>query len=278
MKHLMVIGVLVGSALSVFAQTTLRGQVTDDTSAPVAYVSIGIPGTAAGTVSDENGRFLLEIPEKAADSVQFYHLGFEKKTLPRTVWEPADREVRVALTPAVIALREVEIRPDQGRTVLLGKEKMKARMSVNFAIEGKIQQNLGSEIGRRFKVEQAATLEQFLFYVSENDFDTVRFRINVYDLRRGEPDRLILKQQPLAILTDRAKGWVTVDLRPLDLRVEEWIAVSVEWIYGSKGGGVLALPIGMPVAGSKHYYKFGSRNRWKSYAGMSAAMVLQVRY
>ncbi|MBL7826436.1 MAG: hypothetical protein JNJ57_07395, partial [Saprospiraceae bacterium] len=152
-----------------------------------------------------------------------------------------------------------------------------ARMSVNFAIEGKINQNLGSEVGRRFKIEKPSLLETFMFYVSENNFDTVRFRINVYDLRKGEPAESLLQENIVVTLPGKKTGWVSVDLSPYDVRADEWLAVGVEWIYGSQGGSNLSLPIAMPVVGSKHYYKFGSRNRWKSFAGMSSAMVLKVR-
>jgi hypothetical protein len=177
----------------------------------------------------------------------------------------------------VYQLREVVVRPDDTRLEVLGKEKYRARMSVNFAINGKINQNLGSEVGRRFKVEKPSRLEAFKFYVVANNFDTVRFRINVYDLKGGEPGDNLLKDNIIITLTGRQKGLVEVDLRPYDIRADEWLAVGVEWIYGSSGGSVLSLPIAMPVVGSKHFYKFGSRNKWKSYAGMSSAMVLVVR-
>ena len=49
------------------------------------------------------------------------------------------------------------------------------------------------------------------------------------------------------------------------------------------GEGLAYVSLGIPgtsigkVVGSKHFYKYGSRNRWKSFAGMSAAMLLDVR-
>ncbi|MCC7505604.1 MAG: hypothetical protein IT259_09890, partial [Saprospiraceae bacterium] len=142
---------------------------------------------------------------------------------------------------------------------------------------GKINQNLGSELGRRFKIRKASQLEKFSFYIADNNFDTARFRINIYDLKRGEPGDNLLTDNIIVTVVGKSKGWVAVDLAPYDLRLDEPIAIGVEWIYGSRGGTVLSLPIGMPVAGSKHFYKYGSRNKWKSFALMSAAMALEVR-
>lgn len=282
MRNLFLSSAFVCCALAVFAQTTLVGRVVESPMGQaLAYASIGIPGTSIGTVAGEEGHFILEIPEKAklsdGDSLQFSLLGFAKKSLPLSAWQSVPHPIEVRLEPSNLQIREVVVRPDDTRSVVLGKEKMKARMSVNFAIEGKVNQNLGSEVGRRFKIEKPSRLETFKFYVAANNFDTVRFRINVYDLQNGEPGDNLLKDNIIILLTGKKTGWVSVDLQPYDVRADAWLAVGAEWIYGSRGGTVLSLPIAMPVAGSKHFYKFGSRNSWKSFAGMSAAMVLVVR-
>jgi hypothetical protein len=282
MKKLILCSAFICCALAVFAQKTLSGRVVEGTTGEaLAYTSIGIPGTSIGTVAGATGQFVLEIPEKTVltdrDSIQFSLLGFARKSLPLTAWSATASALEVRLEPASVQLREVVVRPDDTRLEVLGKEKMKTRMTVNFAIGNKINQNLGSEVGRRFKVEKPARLETFRFYVAANNFDTVRFRINVYDLKDGEPGDNLLQDNVIVTLSDKKTGWVSVDLHPFDVRADAWLAVSAEWIYGSRGGTVLSLPIAMPVVGSKHFYKFGSRNKWKSYAGMSAAMVLEVR-
>jgi len=279
MKNFLLSSALACCTLPLFAQTIISGRVLEgSTGEALAYVSIGIPGTSIGTVAGEDGRFSLEIPKKTAltarDSVQFSMLGYTRKSLP--IWE-ASQPIAVELEPSLLQLREIIIRPDNTQSKVLGKEKSKYRMVVNFALEGKINQNLGSEIGRRFKVSKPSVLETFRFYVAANNFDTVRFRINVYDLHKGEPGGSLLQEQVIVTLTGKKSGWVTVDLTPYELYVDKRLAVGVEWIYGSKGGTTLTVPIAMPVAGSKHYYKFGSRNRWKSFSAMSAAMFLELR-
>ncbi len=282
MKNLLLSSALLCCTLPSFAQKTISGRVAEGpTGETLAYVSIGIPGTSIGTVAAGDGRFNLEIPENTTltgkDSVQFSILGFGKKTLPLTAWTDATKSLEVRLEPATLQLREVVVRPDDTQLKTLGKEKTKYRMIVNFALEGKINQNLGSEIGRRFKIRKPSRLETFRFYVAANNFDTVRFRINVYDLYKGEPGENFLQDQIIVPLTGKKTGWVTVDLQAYEIYTGENLAVSVEWIYGSKGGTMLTLPIAMPAAGSKHFYKYGSRNKWKSFAGMSAAMLLDVR-
>lgn len=278
MKINLLCGVFLCCTAALFAQKTINGRVLDTTNGePLAYVSIGIQGTSVGTVAGPDGYFTLEIPDNQGGNVQFSLIGFATQSMPVSSLLSSGEQVFVRLAPTALAIREVTIRPDLTRKEVLGKEKMRARMVVNFALEGKINQNLGSEIGRRFRIHKPSQLEKFSFYLADNDFDTVRFRINVYDLKKGKPGDNLLTDNVVVAVVGKSKGWVTVDLAPYDLRVEESLAIGVEWIYGSRGGTVLSLPIGMPVAGSKHFYKYGSRNHWKSFALMSAAMALEVR-
>ncbi len=278
MKIISFCGAFLCCTALLFAQKTINGRVFDSANGEaLAYVSIGIQGTPTGTVSGPDGRFVLEIPDDQGGKVQFSLIGFATRTLSVSSLLNSGEQPEVRLEPTALAIREVTIRPELTRKEVLGKEKMRARMVVNFALEGKINQNLGSEIGRRFKIRKASQLEKFSFYIADNNFDTARFRINIYDLKRGEPGDNLLTDNIIVTVVGKSKGWVAVDLAPYDLRLDEPIAIGVEWIYGSRGGTVLSLPIGMPVAGSKHFYKYGSRNKWKSFALMSAAMALEVR-
>ena len=278
MKIIALCGAFLCCTALLFAQKTINGRVLDSANGEaLAYVSIGIQGTPTGTVSGPDGRFVLEIPDNQGGKVQFSLIGFANRTMLVSDLLSSGEQPQVRLEPTVLAIREVTIRPELTRKEVLGKEKMRARMVVNFALEGKINQNLGSEIGRRFKTHQPSQLVKFSFYIADNNFDTARFRINIYDLKRGEPGDNLLTDNIIVTVAGKSKGWVTVDLAPYDLRVDQPIAVGVEWIYGSPGGTVLSLPIAMPVGGSKHFYKYGSRNKWKSFALMSAAMALEIR-
>ena len=261
------------------AQTTLKGRVLNaENREPLGYVSIGIPGTAAGTVAAPDGSFELDVPAAhASDSVFFSFLGFARRAVAAADLS-AQNSADVALQPAAFTLREVVISlgPDK-KTEVLGEDKTATRMAVNFAINDRTNQNLGSEVGRRFKINKPSVLENFRFFVASNDFDTVRFRINVYELRRGKPGDNLLKDNIFVTLTGRQRGWVDVDLRPFDVRVDEPVVVSVEWVFAAGKGRNLSLPIAMPRPGSKHFYKYGSQARWKGFVSMSAAMLLQIR-
>lgn len=276
-KTLALCGILLCCHFSLHSQTTLRGRLLDaETREPVGYVSIGIPGSSVGTVAAPDGYFELVVPADAQDSVAFSCIGYARRTAALGELMAANGG-DILLRPANVVLQEVVISPaSETKTEVLGMEKTNTTMAVNFAINDRINQNLGSEIGRRFKIKKAAQLEKFQFFVTSN-FDTVQFRINVYALKKGKIGDNLLKDNIIVTLVGKKKGWVEVDLLPYDVRVDQSVVISAEWVYASKRGNYLALPIGMPRPGNKHFYKFGSQNRWKIFNMMSAAMLLQIR-
>lgn len=257
----------------VFSQSSHTGVLLDaQTGEPVAYASLGIPGTTYGTVSSPEGRFELMVPaEQTSDSVRIKALGYQ--TVKIALKDLAD----VRLTPEPHNLPEVLIRPGKTNKVTLGSDRTKTNMNVNLAINKKQNQNLGSEVGKVFKLKKPSSLGSFAFYIRYNNFDTVRFRVNVYALKKGEPDQLLSNETILVEVTGKKMDWIQVDLSPYNIECNEGkIAVSVEWVYGSKNGTVLALPIAMPVPGSTHLYKFGSQNNWKTFRTMSSSLELTV--
>ena len=119
-------------------------------------------------------------------------------------------------------------------------------------------------------------MSEFKFYVGANNFDTTRFRVNIYNVKNGRPNQLLNQQDIITTLIQHQKGWASVDLSPQQLFVKEDVIVAVEWIEHSKKGRFLQLPITMP-AFATHFYKYGSQDKWKRFRGMSTAMVLTVK-
>lgn len=72
---------LLGNILQ--AQTLVFGKITDaESNEPLPYVNIGIPGASIGTVSDEQGYYLIEIPpDKIIDSLYFSMVALPFKAL-----------------------------------------------------------------------------------------------------------------------------------------------------------------------------------------------------
>ncbi len=281
-KSLAIVGLLASPMLAV-AQNgqVLEGKVTDEFGHELAYVNIGLMGTAIGTVSGLDGSFQLYLPTKlsSSDSLHFSTIGHEPRTWSVEGYLTAmgGKTAIITLPTSVTELPLVEVRPNFAKRKAIGLQRSKFRNAVHFAISDKPNQNLGAEIGRKFNLPKGQVqLDSFYFFVSQNNFDTVRLRVNVHRLN-GRPEGNLLNENLIVELKPQQRGWVKVDLHPYHLIVNEDVAVSVEWVYHGGKGTSLSLPIGM-LTGAVHFYKYGSQGRWKKFPGMSSAMELVVSY
>lgn len=76
---LLVLGTLMAKHAS--AQEKISGKVTDSKSgAPLSFVTVSIPGTTVGALTDDDGKFVLETAP-GADSLRFFMVGYKELLL-----------------------------------------------------------------------------------------------------------------------------------------------------------------------------------------------------
>lgn len=287
MKNILFSSIFICFTVSVFSQKNnsvsvaknfIEGVVMNEKKEIMDYVNIGIIGTSLGTVSDVNGRFELFFNEKikASDVVRFSSIGFSHQDF--TIGELKLMEnITIQLQTKNTMLNEVVVLPDFKKTKTKGSRRTNTRMNVFYSISKKPNQNLGAEIGRKFKIRKTSHLKKVRFFIAKNNFDTVRFRINVYHLKKRKPSENILTQNIIHEVVGKKTGWIEVDLTPYQILSKKSVVVGVEWIYHSKKGKYLTLPIALAKKGP-HFYKYGSQNKWKRYPTMSSAMELELAY
>jgi len=226
-------------------ELVIKGKVLDqENTTTLAYVNIGIVGTSLGTISDINGAFELYLKADIDEEqvVRFSYLGYESKDYTIASLRLLTGKA-IELNKAGITLKTVEIRPDLLKAKVIGHKKIKTSRMTNFSISKKPNQNLGAAIGRRFNIgKKTSQLVDFKFYVGGNNFDTIRFRVNLYNIKNGRPNQLINQEQIITTLINHTKGWATVDLTPYQFFVKEDVIVTLEWIEHSRKGRVLQLP------------------------------------
>ncbi|WP_029904278.1 carboxypeptidase-like regulatory domain-containing protein [Prevotella sp. 10(H)] len=115
--------------------TTISGVVKDKRSKKkLESVSISVPGTNIGTVTNEDGEFVIKIKEDAAPkSIEISHIGYVNYILPIT--EKSMEDITIWLTANENELAEVVVHPNNPRAL------------VEAAIE-KIESNYSAEPNR----------------------------------------------------------------------------------------------------------------------------------
>ncbi len=280
MKNTILIIICTLLSISIFSQQDnyVVGEIFSTEEKPLDYVNVGVIGTTLGTVSDAHGKFQLYFNEKvkANDTVRFSSIGYGDQEF--TVAElKSKKDLKIKMQIQSTQLQEVVVLPDFLKTKTKGSKRTKTKMNVFYSISNKPNQNLGAEIGRKFKIKKTTKLNKLRFFIAKNNFDTVRFRINVYHLKKRKPGKNILSQNIIHEVVGKKTGWLEVDLSPYQIISKKSVVVGVEWIYHSKEGKYLTLPIAMFTNGP-HFYKYGSQSKWKRFATMSSAMELDVSY
>ena len=94
---------------SVFIKTgtrEIKGRITSsDDNSPLPGATVTVKGTIIGTVTDRNGEYRLNIPDKGGESLQASSIGWVSQELPLK----GDSVMNMSLVPSVEALQEVVV-------------------------------------------------------------------------------------------------------------------------------------------------------------------------
>ena len=166
-------------------------------------------------------------------------------------------------------LKEVVVTEKRLTRKVLGNKTKSKFFGVKFA-----SSDLGSEMAIKIKIKAAPTyLDKFDFNISYNNTDTATFRVNVYTMKNGRPDKNILDQNIILRIGDQT-GNVEVDLSKFSLSVDDDFFISLEWIDGNRNSGI-AFSAGFINKGT--YYRKASQGRWKKF-GIGVGFNVSVKY
>lgn len=90
------------------AQNLIKGQIVNEKNEPIEYVNIGIIRGNKGSISDENGFFKINIPNKnLQDSLYFSHLNYHRKTI--SIKDLTEKNNKITLQEKEIILSPIEV-------------------------------------------------------------------------------------------------------------------------------------------------------------------------
>lgn len=205
------------------------GQIIDKgNNKPVPYVNIGVLGKNVGTVSDNEGKFQLELNDKYNDdTLRVTSIGYENHNFRILDFKKNIAHIencQIKLTPKIYQISEVVVSPKKIKIVTLGNSN---KNSGDICIISSI--GLGSEIGLIMKLPRNKAiyhLKSFSFNIVDNVYGIIPARVNIYDLKNGLPNNNILKT-PVFIEINK-NGLITIDLNKYDIEVREDFFISVE--------------------------------------------------
>jgi len=266
MKKILLLVFISCISLTAFAQydVVIQAYILDyQTKKPIPYVNIGFVQKSIGTVSNENGEFKLIYDEEAVtqrDVLQISVLGYETlKVTPRQLELLLTNTDKIYLKPKPETLNEVLLSNEKRRELQIGD----AAGFGNSIGYWKDKNALGGEIASRIHIKHENTqLLDFKFNVVENQTDSLKVRINVYDYHRRYPSEKLLKTNLYKTITQK-EGVVTVNLEPYKLKADDDIVIGIELIevYGNS----IEFAVGAREYYGSSYRRYISQDSWNRY-------------
>ena len=261
-------------SLPIGAQTFVIGQVIDAaTKEPLPYVNIGLLNKNIGTVSDETGYFELEVntEQNSRDTLRFSMIGFETKSYTLNDFINQN-EIEVYLTEKSTALDEVILSSKRKnyQTKILGNKTTSKALYAAFT-----SNKLGNEMGFIVRARKhPMILKKFNISLVENDYGPIKFRLNIYDVLNGLPNKTLLTDN-LFIETEESSGIVSLDLTPYEIIIDQDFFIAIEWIE-DLGPGKLYFSGGF--FGAPLFAREVSQGTWEKIGTASVGMNVEVRY
>ncbi len=289
-KPLMILIFISTSATHVIAQIpsteniTLHGKVLDkETNLPLAYVSVGVLNKSRGTVSDTIGQFGFSITDEYfSDSLQFSIVGYKSlRVAVKDFISYVDKSIK--LTVNVTQLADVIVTSSISRTnsEIIGRQASGKLTQISIHNKTSVEETVGSEMGMVYKTNrQNAILKDFNFYISANNFNYIKFRVNVYSLKNGLPDSLIYNKQIFSTVDNFKTGWTKIDLGQYNIKIRKEFVVTIQWIESKmdkKENPITIVPFAVTPFSKNCFARIASQDKWIK-KGMSLSNFVTIAY
>lgn len=261
---------------------TIKGKIIQqENDYPLAYVSIGILNKSMGTLTDTLGNFSFQISrENLADTLQISLVGhFSKKIAVKSFIESKEHIIRLRVK--VIELAEVKVSNRKLNTETIGKQSGGKFIQVSIHNKKSVEETIGSEMGMRFKTKKLnTTLKDFSFNISGNNFNSIKYRINIYSVKDNMPDTLIYNKQIFMTVNNFKTGWTKVDLEPYNIKTPQDFIITIQWVESTmnkKENPITLIPVGKTFFSKNCYARIASQDKWKR-MGMNLSSFVTLTY
>ena len=267
MKFFIILFLLSSNALLLGQQ--ISGTVFEmNSDIPVEYANIGIVGKNVGTVSDQNGKYTLQInPEHYDDTFKFSCIGYHSYSVKVSDLVKLNNG-NVSLEKRSYVLTEVVVRPKNVKHKTLG---ITARGIAAACFQDSIR---GGEIGVLMTNKNRAFVKEVNINIESCSYDTIFYRMNIYKVLGKMQFENILSNPVYVISTkEEVKDKITIDLRHLNLTVEGDFLVTFEHVK-DLGYGRLCFYASLL---NKSYLRKTSQGTWHTVlAGISISVDVDI--
>jgi hypothetical protein len=207
---------------------TIRGKVVDEQGVPLQFVNIGVPGKNAGTLSDPDGSFEIQLPSSIRyDSLHFSFVGLSSKRF--VINSIMNTDIVVKLEQLSTRLKEVTVSAKKlsNKIERLGWMGGKDGILPLDTVLG------GGAVALLLQVPSAPVhVEKLQVRLMYNSKDPLQLRLHFldYDAALDRPGKELLTNE-IILQENKRFGWLRFDLSQYDILLErKKFFVAFEWI------------------------------------------------
>lgn len=218
----------------VFCQTRSGQVLSSETKSGIAYVNVGIIGKNIGTVTNEYGNFTITLDKiNNTDSLRFSMIGYESKSFLVSQFKE-DSIKDVYLVPRSYYLTEVKVFSHRTHEIRLGIPVLSDALKSGFEAN-----DLGSEMGIKVNARKQVVLKEININVATCTFDSVVYRINIYQVvNKTEYKNILIEPIYISFSKDKIDKVITLNLRKYSILIEGEVLISLE-LFKDLGEGRL---------------------------------------
>lgn len=221
----------------IFSQSQKGKVLSSKTNSGIGFVNVVISGNNIGTVSDARGNFSIILDKiHDNDSLRFSMIGYESKSLLIRQFKD-DSTKNIYLNPRSYNLLEVNVVSRKNRkpkAIRIGTP-----VTSNLLKSGFTDNNLGSELGIKVRVRGRMKLKDINLNVATCTFDSVTYRLNIYQLENlTEYKNILTEPIYISFSKEQIKDVITYDLGRHFILIEGDVLIALE-LYKDLGEGRL---------------------------------------
>lgn len=263
-------------SLHSFGQSVYQGTIMDSVSnLPLQYVNVGIINRDVGTVSDKEGKFRIYLDDQFDnDSLRLSIVGYKSRVFKVSEFKTyVNHHTEVKLFELTQQLQPIVVSEKKLKDAILGNKTESTKFRGGFTYS-----DLGNELGIVIKIKKGGGfIKTFNAFIVSNTSDSMKFRLNFYDLKDGLPHTKIITDQ-IIFPIKTSMGEFVLDLQQYNIKVSDDFFVSLELVenFGQKDKRGVLFSAGF--LGSPFVARETSQGQWKKIRGISLGFKVAVQY
>jgi hypothetical protein len=245
----------------VFSQVHKGRVLSTENNSGIGFVNVGIIGRNVGTVTDNSGNFTIPLENiYNNDSLRFSMIGYESKTFLVSRFRK-DTIRNVYMKPVSYTLQEVKVVYRKPKKTTLGDPVTSDELRSGFGYN-----DLGSELGIKVHTRGTVKLEDIHLNVAICTFDTVTYRLNIYQIvNKSEYRNILTNPVYMSFSKDKIDKPVTLDISKYNITIEGDVLITLE-LFKDLGQGQLLFRTAFFTGIT--YHKKTSEGKWTESPGV----------